>query len=94
MSKINALMDISNIKVGFNPHRLKENDPYYSLECAYVKKINKELKHNSSFLAQIVNHCEHKGYLEEEQEKIVMSVIQWLGTPVGQNFIKINNTEE
>ena len=33
-------------------------------------------------------------YLTEREEKVVLSVIQWLGTPVGQGFInQLNNKE-
>jgi hypothetical protein len=74
-------------KVGFNSHRLIENDKYYKKECDFVKAINQELKHNHNFLSQIVNHSEHRDYLTENDEKIALSVIQWLGTPVGQNFL-------
>lgn len=85
-------MDTTELKVGFNSHRLKENDSYHKKECDFVKAINHEMKFNNSFLAQIVNHSEHKKYLEDNEEKIVLSVIQWLGTPVGQSFLdKVNN---
>jgi hypothetical protein len=79
-------------KVGFNAHRLKPGDPYYKKEVDFVKAINQEIKYNKGFLAGIVNHPDHKEWLEEDQEKIVLSVIQWLGTPVGQGFLeKVSN---
>ena len=79
---------VNTLKVGFNAHRLKENDPYHKKEIDFVKAINQEIKYNNNTLAQIVNHVDHKEYLEENEEKIVLSVIQWLGTPVGQGFIE------
>jgi hypothetical protein len=30
-------------------------------------------------------------YLTEREEKIVLAIIQWLGTPVGQGFISAFN---
>lgn len=70
---------------GFNEHRLKRDDSYYELECAFHDKMNDNLKYNNNFLSSIVYHGE--SYLTEHEEKIVMSVIQWLGTPVGQGFL-------
>jgi len=75
------------LKTGFNSHRLIKDDPYYAKEIAYVEAINNEFKYSHNYLAQIVNHPEHKMYLTEDEEKIALSVIQWLGTPVGQGFI-------
>lgn len=31
-----------SLKVGFNTHRLKENDPYHKKEVDFVKAINYE----------------------------------------------------
>lgn len=77
------------MKVGFNSHRLVDGDPYYAEEINFVEKINDEMKFSTNMLAGIVRHGERKGYnyLTEDEEKIVMSVIQWLGTPVGVGFL-------
>lgn len=88
--------NIGELKTGYNTHRLNENDPYHKKEINFVKVINKELKHNGDFFKQIVGKNRYKDsldrwqneYLTEEEEKVALSVIQWLGTPVGQNFIK------
>lgn len=71
---------------GFNTHRLKRDDDYYKLECAFHDEANKHIGYNSNFLSNIVYHRE--SYLTDHEEKIVMSVIQWLGTPVGQGLLK------
>ena len=84
----NVLLGEVTLCVGFNAHRLKENDDYHKKECDFVKAINQEMKCNKSTLAQMVNHPEHKEWLEENEQKIVLSVIQWLGTPVGQGFLE------
>lgn len=77
---------MKNNKKGFNDHRLI-NDGYHDKEVAFNEAANKELKYNSMFLNQIVNSRE-KIYLSDHEEKIVLSVLQWLGTPVGQGFIE------
>jgi len=87
MEKEHVYFGRDKMKVGFNSHRLKEGDAFYKKECDFVKEINQMIKYNSNTLAQIVNHPEHKDYLEENEEKIVLSVIQWLGTPIGQEFL-------
>ena len=42
---------------------------------------------NSSYLAQVVGNPNRKAWLTDEEEKVALSVIQWLGTPVGQGFL-------
>lgn len=84
------------LKIGYKPHRLIENDPYYAKEIAYVEEINKELSYNSDFLRLIVGKNPTKDYLDrldydyltEDEEKVALSLIQWLGTPVGEGFLE------
>lgn len=80
-------MKIGTLRTGFNTHRLKEGDPYHKKEIDFVKTINQDMSGNSRLLEQIVNSRDDRFYLSEEQEQIVLSVIQWLGTPVGQGFL-------
>ncbi len=80
--------DKLTLKVGFNAHHLKPDDSYHKKEIDFVMAINEEIKHNNSTLSQIINHPKHKDWLEDDEEKIVLSVIQWLGTPVGQGFLE------
>ena len=78
--------------VGFHPYRLKKDDEYYKKEIAFVEAINEELRLNSSFLARVVKRDVDSPYLDENELKVAMSVIQWLGTPVGQGFLeKVNS---
>ena len=73
--------------VGYNRHRLKDNDPYNKKEMDFVKAINEEIKWDRNYLNGMVNSKE-RIYLTPDQEKVVLSVIQWLGTPVGQGFLE------
>lgn len=74
---------------GFNAKRLIENDPYYKTEVDLVKNLNKRFTFIN--LSRIVFGSDSQGrpndYLTEREEKIVASVIQWLGTPVGKHFL-------
>lgn len=81
---------MKKLKTGYGSHRLVENDPFYKKEIDFVKTINKELMHNPFLLDSIthINKAEDgKKYLSDREEKIVLSVIQWLGTSVGQSFL-------
>jgi hypothetical protein len=74
--------------VGFNAIRLKKEDGgYFDKEINFVKAINEEMERSSTILAQIVGNPERKTWLDEHDNKVVLSVIQWLGTPVGQGFL-------
>ena len=75
------------MKTGFRPYRLIENDPYHAKEIAFVKAFNDEMYYSPMFIHQIIS-SEKNFYLTEREEKIVLSVIQWLGTPVGQGFLE------
>lgn len=75
-------------KYGYNKHRLKRDDDYHTLEVAFADTFNEEFGRNWNNLASIVNNPEHKSFLTEEEEKAVLSTIQWLGTPVGQGFLE------
>jgi len=74
-------------KYGYNTHRLIPEDEYHEKEIAFIETFNEELKWNSLFIEQIVNKNKKQDYLTEEEEKVALSVIQWLGTPVGQGFL-------
>jgi len=89
------------MKTGYNAHRLKENDPYHAKEVTFVKEFNKEISYNNDYMNQIVYKNRRSNnllqieydYLTEEEEKIVLSVIQWLGTHVGQSFLERVNSK-
>lgn len=88
---------------GYNTHRLKKDDDYHKLEVIFTKVINQELEQNPNYLDQIVQKNLTKepifgikqfDYLTVEEQKIALSVIQWLGTPVGQGFLEKVNKEK
>jgi hypothetical protein len=72
---------------GYRTHRFIEGDNYYEKEIKFVQTINEEIENAPQLLAQIVGNPDRK-YLTVEEEKAVMSTIQWLGTPVGQGFLE------
>jgi hypothetical protein len=76
---------------GFNRHRLKMDD-YYHTEVAFMKVMQKWKDQNHNIFDMAVFGTKHGSqpadYLSERELKIVASIIQWLGTPVGQNFLK------
>jgi len=81
-------MQETELRVGYNSHRLKVGDPYHKKEIDFVKAINNFIRGNNNTLSEIINSPNNGGYLDEHEEKIVLSVIQWLGTPVGQGFLE------
>jgi hypothetical protein len=71
--------------MGNNGHRLNIYDPYNEQEIAFVAEINKELKYNSRMLDFIFDST-GKTFIGIEREEMAITIIQWLGTPVGQSF--------
>ena len=79
---------------GFKEYRLKKDDRYYAKEIKALEVFNQNhLQHASSIVFGVKEGTsfEAKGTLKGREEKIVLAVIQWLGTPVGQGFIKAFN---
>lgn len=76
------------MKKGFREDRLKKDDPYYKLEVNAVEIFNND---HGKEMDVLVFGCDDSfspnDHLTEREGKIVMTIIQWLGTPVGQGFI-------
>jgi len=75
----------------FKDHRLNKEHKYYAKEIKALEVFN------SDYL-EYVNHIvfgmkkgtgmEPNDYLQGREEQIVLAVIQWLGTPVGEGFLE------
>lgn len=77
---------------GFNAHRLKENDEYHKDEVTFHKLANEKQMirmWDMIIFGAETNALTHpKDYLSDRERQIVGGVIQWLGTPVGINFLR------
>jgi hypothetical protein len=79
---------------GFKEYRLKKDDKYYAKEIKALEIFNQDhLEHVDLivFGQKEGTSMEANDHLSEREEKIVLGVIQWLGTPVGQGFISAFN---
>lgn len=84
----------SNIfKTGFRDYRLNWQDGYHDIERKLVAQFN--LEHHTDFdLSTLIYGLKENDrmrpakWLTEHEEKIVLTTIQWLGTPVGRSFLK------
>ena len=76
---------------GFKEYRLIEDDKYYTKEIKALQIFNREhLEHASSIVFGVKEGIGFypNEYLSDREERIVLGVIQWLGTPVGQGFME------
>lgn len=71
------------MKIGFNVHRLREDDPYYKDEITIVSILNQDLELSPNLIADILG----KSYTTEHEDRVFLTVLQWLGTPVGKDFL-------
>ena len=79
---------------GFKEYRLKKDDKYYAKEIKALEVFNQEHLSHADLIVfgQKDGTCMGANdILSEREEKIVLGVIQWLGTPVGQGFISSFN---
>jgi len=82
---------------GYNHRRLENNDPYHDKERKYVKVFNDMIENktfNIDYLTGTAPNSDPNHFLTREESKLVATVIQWLGTPVGQSFIKKVESDE
>ncbi len=82
----------NNPIVGFSGHRLKPDDDYYADEIKLNETFNLWMKRNPRFW-DFMTGCNNRGtgpagFLSERELKIVATTIQWLGTPVGKDFLR------
>ena len=75
---------------GFKEYRLKKDDKYYAKEIKALEIFNQDhLEHASAIVFGVAEGTGFypNEYLTEREEKIVLAMVQWLGTPVGEGFI-------
>ena len=75
---------------GFKEYRLKENDRYYEKEIRALEVFNQDHLNDADLIVfgqKEATAMTANDTLTDREEKIVLGVIQWLGTPVGQGFI-------
>ena len=75
---------------GFKEYRLKENDRYYEKEIRALEVFNQDHLNYADLIVfgqKEATAMTANDTLTDREEKIVLGVIQWLGTPVGQGFI-------
>lgn len=72
----------------FNQHRRESNRQeakMYAIACDWKKR-------NNVIFDQVVLGCNGRGelyeYLTERENEIVFSTLQWLGSPVGQSYLR------
>jgi len=80
-------MPKKNIHVGLRPYRIKDN-PEEKRFAEEWKKQNKQ----GNVLAYLLHQVDHRGRppLEpsERDAAVAATVIQWLGSPVGQSWLE------
>lgn len=80
------------METGFKDYRLKANDEYYAEEIKAVEVFNQRTYIENIdlivFGQKPGTSMEANDNLTERERKIVLSTIQWLGTPVGQGFLE------
>jgi len=80
-------MKTEDIKT-FNQHR-RETNPQEKIcfeQAMEYKKMSPQIFHQAILGSH--GNGRPKDYLTEREEQIVFTTIQWLGSPVGQSFLK------
>lgn len=91
-NEMQDVADTTNEVFGFYPHRLDREDSYYEKEVRLHDTFNLWIKRNPRFWDFMLGIDERgqrpTDYLSNRELKLVATVTQWLGTPVGQDFLK------
>ena len=75
---------------GFKEYRLKKGDKYYAKEIKALEVFNQDHLKDADLIVfgqKEGTSMTANDSLSEREERIVLGLIQWLGTPVGQGFI-------
>lgn len=81
---------MNNRLTGYRDYRLNNDDPYHQRERDFVEVFKKENGYYDfySHLCGIeMEHGHPTRQPTEDECRIITTVIQWLGTPVGQSFL-------
>ena len=75
------------IKGNFH-HRINNPDRYHDKERAFVKAFEDyDYNYKFDFFAGTDDYGDPVRHLSNQEMSLVLTVIQWLGTPVGQSFL-------
>lgn len=74
------------IHSGLKAYRLGDDGPSSVREKAFAEQWQQEQIHE--LLAYLLGEANHKGEVSERDAQVAATVIQWLGTGVGQSFIE------
>lgn len=75
---------------GYKDYRLKQDDKYYSQEIKFLEVFNKNYLKDVDLIVTGVGKSDFMAQkdLNEDEIKAVLGVLQWLGTPVGEGFLR------
>lgn len=74
---------------GYNTHRLRRDDPYHHDEVRLSDELSYLNESNCNAVTQIIFGGATEGVvLDVHEERLIATVIQWLGTPVGKAFLQ------
>lgn len=77
---------------GFNEHRHKTNPKEKEIHDKFKNEFVKP-RHSANTIDRLVFGHSHNSitpndFLSDREKQIVLSAMQWLGSPVGQGFLK------
>lgn len=92
MERIDHEIDITLPYTGWNTHRLRK-DGYHDQEVLLHKLVNAEDMQRQWDLIVFgqkdgVGPAQPRAHLNSNDKKIIGSILQWLGTPVGESFLE------
>lgn len=74
---------------GYGTHRLKRDDKYHTTEVELSDAFEKLSREYPNQLEHIIfGNDTHSVQLDEHEQRLMATVIQWLGTPVGKGFLE------
>lgn len=79
---------------GYKEYRLNKDDNYYAKEIKALEIFNRDHLKEADLIVfgqKDNSFMQANDTLSEREERIVLGLIQWLGTPVGQGFISAIN---
>ena len=82
------------IMTGLRHNRVLQDEQYYDDERKFVAEFNNKNKKADYEISMLIhgsgegrNYDRPKEWVTDKEKEIIMTVIQWLGTPVGKSFL-------
>ena len=76
------------IKQGYKTHRHEQNPKEKEIHDLFIERFCKQREQVERIVLPIDENGSPKGTLTDNEIELVITAMQWIGSPVGQSFLR------